>query len=190
MPLSYLIRRAFLDDLGIFGSISDTPSKPVKAGTGSESIILSVAMDDLPPELLSLIIDHCTPSCLKSLRLANRSYYEVVTPLIFEHFHLGILQESLDQFEAISKSRLAKYVKRCTVYLDRLPDWNRHLWEVAIWNRGESYWKACGDCAGPDPDRSFRPGWISDPDRHRMMYEYFSHKRLDNGFSEFNSMRL
>jgi hypothetical protein len=147
-------------------------------------------MDHLPPELLSLIIGYCTPSCLKSLRLANRRCCEVATPSLFENLHLGISQESLDQFESISNSRLATYVKRCTVYLDRLPDWDHYLWEQAIYDRGISYWREFGNGPEPDPDRCTRTGQIPVSASRKILYDYFSQKQLEDAFNRFKSMRL
>lgn len=156
-------------------------------------------MDDLPAELLNLITEYCTLSSLNNLRLVGRRYRAASTPLLFENFHLGIFDESIDQLIALSKSKLAKYVKRCTVYLDILPLWDYVQWEHAVYMKGFSYWNAYGD--GPDPyrqrihvpDRNYPPCTLCNrPDMHSHdeLLNHFSQERLHDAFREFKSIKM
>lgn len=89
-------------------------------------------MDKLPNELLTYIAEHCDFASLKRLRLLSKKWHGIGTPLVFEHFYMGLFDHSLSKFESLSASRLAKHVKRLTFYCDVLPAYRRFEWEQEV----------------------------------------------------------
>ena len=83
-------------------------------------------MNELPAELVALVVEHCTSDTLEQLRLVNKLWNEPATVQLFEHFYMGIFDKSLSNLVNVSNSRLAKYIMCVTVYVDLLPDGSYH----------------------------------------------------------------
>ena len=156
-------------------------------------------MNNLPPELVGLIADQCEHSSLKTLRLVSREISDVVTPWVFEHFYMAIFDECHDKLISISRSKLAKYIKRFTVHLDALPFWCHEEWEDAInYNADISDWKAhrlgehdstaerTGDA--PDEPPFDLPDALANGENQEPRH-LFSSEQLDHGWTEFQSLR-
>lgn len=152
-------------------------------------------MDRLPSELWIAIGEQCENRSLKMLRLVNRKYCDAVTPRLFEHFYMAVSDEYLDTLVSISESRLAKHIKHVTVYLDRLPNWQREEWEQAInYHSDIAYWKAAGQSGYPDQQAEGAPDGLpfnipSNP-HDFWSYELFSSEQLDRGWKEFSEKKL
>ncbi|CZT22850.1 uncharacterized protein RCC_08556 [Ramularia collo-cygni] len=93
---------------------------------------LPSSMDRLPEELLALICEHCEHADLKVCRLVNKRLCEASTCHVFEDLYLGLFEYSLFKARDISKSPLAKHVKRLTIYSDIVPSWTKDSWLGAI----------------------------------------------------------
>lgn len=75
-------------------------------------------MEHLPEELLALICVQCDHASLKTCRLVNTRFHDASTCHVFEDLYLGLFEFSLAKARDISKSPLAKHVKRITIYSD------------------------------------------------------------------------
>ncbi|KJY01556.1 hypothetical protein TI39_contig287g00024 [Zymoseptoria brevis] len=89
-------------------------------------------MDRLPEELLALICEHCDHATQKALRLASKRLHEASTPLVFEHFYMGLFEYGLLSLKDLAKSPLAKHVKELTLFPDIIPSWTKESYEKAI----------------------------------------------------------
>ncbi|KAF4313115.1 chromatin modification-related protein eaf7 protein [Botryosphaeria dothidea] len=79
-------------------------------------------MDQLPEELLDLVIDECDFTSLKHLRCACRTLARLTAPHIFEHVHIGMFTDSLRKLCSIAAhADLHKMVKRLTYHGELLP---------------------------------------------------------------------
>ena len=156
-------------------------------------------MENLPAELFNLIIDRCEHSSLKELRLANRFYREAVTPRVFEHFYMCILDDSLNRLISISRSSVMRHIRCLTVYIDFLPGWQYEEWERAInYKEDIIYWKGLSLDQGQS---TFRAGLnpreqlpfdlpnTIDLDGDHAPRHNFSPKQLIDGFKAFEAAR-
>ncbi|KAF2172502.1 hypothetical protein M409DRAFT_50191 [Zasmidium cellare ATCC 36951] len=89
-------------------------------------------MDELPNELLACIAERCDFTSLKTSRLLNNKWHAISTPLVFEHFYMGLFDHSLSKLECLASSSLAKHVKKLTFYCDVLPAYTRADWEREV----------------------------------------------------------
>ena len=87
-------------------------------------------LEQLPPELLDVILSQCEFPSLKDLRRVNRRFSNASTPHVFEHFHMGLFNHGLSNLLHLSKSALSKHIKKFTLHSDILPlVQERHDWE-------------------------------------------------------------
>lgn len=90
-------------------------------------------LDELPPELLDQILDHCDQASLKTLRQCNKHVAHRGTPFLYSHLHIGFFISSLHRCKNIcSNPSLAKHVKKITFHPDILPSWTQFAWESHI----------------------------------------------------------
>ncbi|KXT02914.1 hypothetical protein AC578_1826 [Pseudocercospora eumusae] len=89
-------------------------------------------MNTLPEELLALICDTCDHASNKTLRLVERRFEAASTPLVFEHFYMGVFEYGLEKLNLLTKSPLAKHVKKFTIFSDILPGWEKEAWRRRI----------------------------------------------------------
>lgn len=140
-------------------------------------------MDTLPTEILELIVEHCDHASLKSLRLVNKEWQRLTTPGVFEHFYMGLFDHCLHNLCLLSKSPLAKYVKKFTFYCDPLPEWSgstgAHCWKLSI-----DYTHEAGLARSPF-DGMNTP--ISESDSQRC--HSFSYEQLKHGYDQFQVLR-
>lgn len=156
-----------------------------------------MAIHRLPAELLELISQQCDHASQKESRLVNQRFQSAATPSVFEHFYMGYFEHALDNFYALAKSPLAKYVKRFTIYSDLLPEWPRAEWESKIDLRPDfSLWQAarraqqgqtchtcklsqhpCLDCACTYPDL--------DPEYRSLQRQFLTTAELDVAYGSF-----
>ncbi|GAB1743590.1 hypothetical protein NU219Hw_g517t1 [Hortaea werneckii] len=85
-------------------------------------------MDELPPELIELIIHRCDFASLKHMRLVAKPFEHIATPLVFRDFYAAFFAYSLDNIGHVANSRVARHVKHLTIWADFLPDWEQHEW--------------------------------------------------------------
>ncbi|KAI7371570.1 hypothetical protein KC336_g20775 [Hortaea werneckii] len=85
-------------------------------------------MDELPPELIELIIEQCDFTSLKHMRLVAKPFEHIATPLVFRHLYAAFFAYSLDDIGTVANSRVAKYVQHLTIWADILPDWEQDEW--------------------------------------------------------------
>ena len=85
-------------------------------------------MDNLPAELLDLIVQQCDHASLKQVRLVNSQFEEISSPLVFEHFYMGYFEHSILHLCNLARSRQARHVRKLTMCSDILPKWDYHQW--------------------------------------------------------------
>ncbi|KAI7551663.1 hypothetical protein KC331_g2407 [Hortaea werneckii] len=85
-------------------------------------------MDELPPELIELIVHQCDFASLKHLRLVAKPFEHIATPLVFRDFYAAFFAYSLNNIGNVANSRVAKHVKHLTIWADILPDWEQYEW--------------------------------------------------------------
>ncbi|KAI7631884.1 hypothetical protein KC343_g3768, partial [Hortaea werneckii] len=85
-------------------------------------------MDELPPELIELIIQQCDFTSLKHMRLVAKPFEHIATPLVFRDFYAAFFAFSLDNIGNVANSRVAKYVRHLTIWADILPDFEQDEW--------------------------------------------------------------
>lgn len=99
-------------------------------------VITCDTMDDLPSELLDLIVSHCDHPSQKSLRSVNHSLLEIATPPVFERFYIApcTYDSSFRNLENIirSKSKLARHIRRVIFYADILPPWGPNAFKTQL----------------------------------------------------------
>lgn len=79
-------------------------------------------MDELPEELLDLIVGACDFASLKKLRATCKKLSRLTTPPLFEHVHFGMFLESLQKLCSIAAHQdYRKLVKRLTYHGELLP---------------------------------------------------------------------
>jgi len=112
----------------------------------------------LPPEILSIICELCTTSpgrcktwerhpctihicCAKktcmALRLVSREWNAASTPFVFDHIKLRLFPSSVEKFNKLCYSELAKHVKTLDFHPDLLPVWNKEAWLSNVHHRPE-----------------------------------------------------
>jgi hypothetical protein len=89
-------------------------------------------MDRLPDELIALICEHCDHADQKTARLVSWRLHDASSPSVFEHFYLGLFEYGLTALSDLSKSSLAKHVKKLTLFSDIIPSWTKGSYEKAI----------------------------------------------------------
>lgn len=100
-------------------------------------------MDELPPELIELIIQQCDFASIKHMRLVAKPFEHIATPLVFRDFYAAFFAYSLDNIGHVANSRVAQHVKHLTIWADILPDWEQHEWLRESGDRPNfSAWKA------------------------------------------------
>ena len=160
-------------------------------------------IDRLPPELLDLILQSCDCSSLRNLRLVSSWTRDLSTPSLFEHVYLTLFDDSLDNFNRISRSHLAQHVKTVIYFSDSLPQYTRQEWEGHIDRRPlRSPWadvrrrEIRATC--PLEDASHETSILCDVCRGRLEqlhHEYetlprhdFSARRLDDAWSCYSQL--
>ncbi|KAI7185972.1 hypothetical protein KC316_g8723 [Hortaea werneckii] len=100
-------------------------------------------MDELPPELIELIVHQCDFASLKHMRLVAKPFERLATPLVFRDFYAAFFAYSPDNIGKVADSRVARHVKNFTIYSDFLPDWVQSEWREESDDRPNfSTWKA------------------------------------------------
>lgn len=89
-------------------------------------------MENLPEELLALIVEHCHHASLKCLRLVDHRFNTLSSAGTFEHFYIGLFEYGLQNLQDLATSPLSKHVKKFTFYSDIVPEWNRVEWQKQI----------------------------------------------------------
>jgi hypothetical protein len=113
----------------------------------------------LPPEILAIICELCTTlpclcktcerhpytiyfCCVKktcmALRLVNREWNAASTPFVFDHIKLRLFSSSVEKFNKLCDSGLAKHVRTLDFHPDLLPVWDRKMWLSNVHHRQES----------------------------------------------------
>lgn len=133
-------------------------------------------MEHLPTELLELIVEECEFASLKALRLSNKRSCLVATSHVFQGFHMGLFQYSLEKLRELAKSRLAAHVKSFTFHSDILPDWSYEKWKVSIDFR-PGFAEYMKDHRLEDPTRTRAP-------MHRMIAGRHYSSLPKHGFTE------
>lgn len=115
-------------------------------------------MDDLPPELLELIMQQCDFASLKHMRLVAKRLEHIATPRVFHDVYAAFFAYSLDNIGNIANSRVAKYAKTLTVYSNFLPILAQDQWRKEAFYRphfptwfGTRKEDIVRDCTGAGP---------------------------------------
>lgn len=103
----------------------------------------------LPPEILTIICELCTSPpglcntrscgdrsisfcCVKKacmvLRLVSREWNAVSTPFVFDDIKLRLFPPSVEKFNRLCDSELAKHVSTLDFHPDLLPVWEKETW--------------------------------------------------------------
>ena len=85
-------------------------------------------MDELPPELLSHIAALCDYNTKLQFCSVNRYLRDVLCPLVFEHIYVGWNRDHMEHIVMLSRSTLAKHVRRVTVNTEILPPLRKRQW--------------------------------------------------------------
>lgn len=118
----------------------------------------------LPPEILTIICELCTKlpglckacterytvnfCCIKracmALRLVSRDWNAASTPFVFDHIKLRLFPSSVEKFDELCHSELAKHVRTLDFHPDLLPVWDKETWLSNVRYRAEG-WEATAE---------------------------------------------
>jgi hypothetical protein len=134
----------------------------------------------LPDELLVIIFEQLPQQALRDIRLLNRQWNAVSTPLVFERIHLSLLSCSLAKLSALSQSPLAEHVKAIDFHTEQLCEMPHG-----------SYRKYAGDKREPFKCGSSKPT-SSDPlifERGLNPHGHYTDEQLDEGWKAYEACR-
>ena len=79
-----------------------------------------------------------------ALRLVSRDWNAASTPFVFDHIKLRLFPSSVEKFDKLCHSELAKHVSALDFHPDILPVWDKETWLSNIRHRSEG-WQAAPD---------------------------------------------